>query len=152
MDIADFLLPERVNLQLTAKNKVQAVEELLSLLRGHPRVPDWEKLRKAVFERDAAPIATDNRAICIAHGRCNPLGGLVIAAGRVHPGIICPELSIPVPLFFVVGIPPALTNDYLRIMGALARMAHNASRYEGVLAAQTKQEFIDLLRENERNA
>ena len=56
MRIDEVLRASDINLALRGDDKTAVVEEVLSQLRGDDRVTNWEALRDAVIERDAAAI------------------------------------------------------------------------------------------------
>lgn len=147
--IADILLPAHVNLSLAADDKCGAVDEVIARLSGDGRVRDFERFRLAVEGRDAAAIPGSHCGICIAHGRTESVTGLVMAAGRSRAGFSCPEVSDLVHLVFVAGIPAAMKSEYLRIVGAVARICRDPDQIGRLLETDTAQDFIALLGEGE---
>lgn len=143
--IGDILQPEHVNLSLSAGNGDAAVAEVLSRLNGDPRVKDFAAFEKAVTVRNAAAISENHCGICIAHGRTESVTGVVLAAGRSDPGFSCREVADPVRLVFVAGIPAAFNSEYLRIVGAIARVCRDRSQFDRLLSAKTAEDFIALL-------
>jgi PTS system fructose-specific IIC component len=143
--IGDILQPDHVNLSLSATDKVGAVEEVLSKLNGDPRVKDFSVLRQAVLSRDAAAISENHCGICIAHGRTESVSGLVMAAGRSPAGFPCRDVPDPVRLVFVAGIPGTFNSEYLRIVGAIARICRDKHQLERLLAARDADYFVGLL-------
>jgi mannitol/fructose-specific phosphotransferase system IIA component (Ntr-type) len=145
MTIDSILHPADVNLSLRADAKTAAIEEVLGQLRGDVRVTNWEDLRKAIIERDAPAIEHEGRSICIAHGRTKAVSALTMAAGRSEHGIVCPETNLRVHLLFVVGIPVAMDSEYLRLVGAIARVCREADQMEELLAAPDGAGFVECL-------
>lgn len=145
MRIDEVLRASDINLALRGDDKTAVVEEVLSQLRGDDRVTNWEALRDAVIERDAAAIDAAGCAICIAHGRTKAVKGLVMAVGRSEQGFLCDDAKQPARLFFVAGIPAAFDAEYLRHVGSIVRICRDADRLAELLAASTGQEFVELL-------
>lgn len=143
--IGDILQPDHVNLSLSAAGKIEAVEEVLSKLNGDLRVKDFAAFRLAVISRNAAAISESHCGICIAHGRTESVSGLVMAAGRSAVGFSCREVPDPVHFVFVAGIPGAFNAEYLRIVGAIARICRDKHQLDRLLAAKTAENFIALL-------
>lgn len=143
--ISEILKPGDVKLPLHALEKAAAVDELLESLRGDERITDWDALRQAVIARDAAGIAEDGIGICIAHGRTNAVHSLVLAAGRCDRGISASEIQEPIRLFFVAAIPKALSQDYLRVLGAIARVCKSPEVRQQLLSVKEPARFIELL-------
>ncbi len=145
MTLDEILLPEDVNLALRATDKRGAIEEVLVKLNGDPRVKDWQALANAVIERDAPAIADQDCGICIAHGRVKAVTQLVMAAGRSEKGFACPGVDVPVKLIFVAGIPAAFDSEYLRVVGAIARVCRDPARRDELLDAVDGEAFVELL-------
>jgi mannitol/fructose-specific phosphotransferase system IIA component (Ntr-type) len=145
MTIDEILHPADVSLALRADAKTAAVEEVLSQLRGDTRVTNWEELRNAIIARDAPAIEHEGRCICIAHGRTKAVNDLAMAAGRSTGGIICPETKLRVQLLFVVGIPTTMSSEYLRLVGAIARVCREPEQIDELLAAPDGESFVEIL-------
>ena len=148
--IADILQPSQVNLALTAGNKGDAVQEVLAKLNGDARVGDFAALGGAVLSRNTPASAENGCGICLAHGRTDSIASLVMAAGRSPEGFACADVSEPVRLVFVAGIPAAFNAEYLRIVGAIARICRDKHQLDRLLAAKTAGQFVDLLAAGER--
>ena len=146
ISISEILLPEHINLDLHAPDSRTAVEELLFPLRGDIRISDWDALREAILERDAPAIpAGPDCALLIAHGRTNSVNSLVMAAGRSLAGFPADGIEGKIRLIFVVGIPTALSQDYLRVVGTIARLCAKPDHLEKLLATSQAAQFLALL-------
>lgn len=145
MRFEEILRPSDVALELRARDKATAVEEVLTEVRGDARVLHWEKLRTAVLERDAPALAVDGRGICIAHGRTDAVDELVVAVGRSPGGMAFPEIVEPVHLVFVAGIPSAMDSEYLRIVGAIVRVCRDRAMFDELMATTEREAFVERL-------
>lgn len=145
ISISEILEPMHVRLQLEATGEREAVDEVLGLLAEDARVGDFAALRESVRARDAAGIVENGCGICIAHGRTESVSSLAMAAGRAAAGVPARSGEGLVRLFFVVGIPSAFSSEYLRIVGALARICRDRHQLNRLLAAKTSRQFVDLL-------
>jgi len=143
--IGEVLQPEHVVLTLAATEKGTAIEEVLAKLNGDDRVKNFDLLREAVLERDAPAIAENGVGICMAHGRVEAVTSLVMAAGRLSEGFRCKDVRDPVRLVFVMGIPSAFNAEYLRIVGAIARICRDAKQLHRLLSVKDPVEFVHLL-------
>ncbi|MDD5200365.1 MAG: PTS sugar transporter subunit IIA [Terrimicrobiaceae bacterium] len=145
MTIEEILHPADVISSLRAGDKPAAIDEVLTQVRGDARVANWERLRAVIIGRDAPAIEQNGRGICIAHGRTDAVTGLVVAAGRSEAGIVFPEIKPRVHLVFVVGIPATMDSEYLRLVGAIARVCRNPNQLEQLLAANDGGSFVECL-------
>ncbi|MEI6494063.1 MAG: PTS sugar transporter subunit IIA [Verrucomicrobiota bacterium] len=147
--ISEILTPAHINLALAARDQAEGVQEVLANLNGDPRISDWDDLKQAITERNAPAISCGPCGICIAHGRTNAVQSLVMAAGRSPGGLISPNVKEPVRLVFVAGIPAAFQSEYLRVVGAIARLCNDKSLLNQLLSAKDPERFVGLLSSGE---
>jgi mannitol/fructose-specific phosphotransferase system IIA component (Ntr-type) len=147
--ISEILNSSHVNLALAARDQTEGVREVLSSLNGDPRVMDLESLGRAITGRNAPAISCGPCGICIAHGRTNAVQSLVMAAGRSVEGLSSPNIIEPVRLVFVAGIPAAFQSEYLRIVGAIARLCNDRALLDELLSVQDPEKFVGLLSSGE---
>jgi len=143
--ISDILFPAQVNLALNSKDQDAGVREVLSKLNGDPRVRNWEELSQAVITRNVPALTANGCGICIAHGRTQAVGSLVMAAGISPAGLVSPDIPDRVRLVFVAGIPLAFDSEYLRIVGAIVRLCSDEKNLEELLRVSDPARFIELL-------
>jgi nitrogen PTS system EIIA component len=147
--IADVLQADHVVLSLAADDPAGAINEVLARLEGDERVKNFTALRDAVLTQPAPAIAENGCGICIAHGRTESVGSLVMSAGRSAKGIAFPRLADPVRLVFVAGIPGAFTSEYLRIVGAIVRMCRDRRQLDRLLTTKDPERFVSFLSSGE---
>lgn len=150
ISIPSVLKSSHIDLNLPATNPASAVTTLLELLRGDPRVMKWDDFHQSVLGRDASPISSNGCGILIAHGRTNSVASLVMAAGICPPGIPhssegCP----PIHIVFVAGIPAAFNNDYLRVVGTIARLCGNSDLLATLRSSDSPTGFLSVLSQEE---
>ena len=146
LHLSKFLLPESLHLFLSSQKGDAALEEVMKLLQQDTRVSQWEELRKAILARPAFFLsANDTETIIIYHGRTQSVQDLVMAVGRSDHGIAFEGSEQPVRLIFVAGIPHALSNEYLRVIGSIARACKDTTTLEKLLSTKNSQEFIETL-------
>jgi len=147
ISIEDILRPGGIRLALNAESKEEAVGQLLDLLRTDDRVTDWEALRTSVLQRDAPALEENTCGICIAHGRTPAVKSLVMVAGRLDAGVTCPGIASPLKLVFLAAIPSAFNHEYLRVIGAIARICHDPQTLNKLLNVKDSVKFLHLLQQ-----
>jgi PTS system fructose-specific IIC component len=145
ISIRQILHPGHVNLSLSSHEMGTAVEEVLSSLSGDIRILQWNALKDAILQRNAPAIEAAGCGIIIAHGRTDAVGSLVMAVGRSNEGFSSKDTKENVRLVFVAGIPSALNNEYLRVVGTIARLCSNKELVKKLLTASTPTGFIEIL-------
>lgn len=143
--IADILHPQDIDLDLKATNQEEAINHVASLLREDDRVKDWNAFYKGLGSNQPCVAAAGGTEICIPHTRTDSVTGMVMSAGRSRKGITIKGVDTPIHFVFAIGVPVALAADYLRIIGALARIFKNPAMKETLRQAQTPESFLQLL-------
>jgi mannitol/fructose-specific phosphotransferase system IIA component (Ntr-type) len=80
------------------------------------------------------------------HARTALVDQIALAVGRSRAGIPWNDKDERARLLFVVAVPQRLVNDYLVLVGTLARITRNERQREALLAAAIPAEFIKILR------
>lgn len=136
-----------VDLRVEAGTRSGAVEHLLASLHGDERIINAEQFSQAVRARGTPAICSHRLGVCIAHGRTDAVSGLVMAAARLaHPLPIEPaEGEGHLRLVFVAGIPSALNTEYLRLVGAIARICADPEEVNRLLGVKEPGRFVEIL-------
>ncbi len=144
--LRESLLAKDIHLSLRATCHRDAVEELLSPLRGDGRVKDWKKLRTALAsDLPDAPFGGAPSPIFFHHTRSESVSDLVLVAGRSDAGVSLAGHEGRVKLVFVAAIPEALNNEYLRILGAISRVCGDDSTLAELTGTPDAVSFLKIL-------
>ncbi len=134
---ARLLDPSRVQLGLQAGSRGEAVDAAVALLRNDPRITSWETFRDAIGPKQVVDLEGCGGVI-LAHGRCPAVKEMALSAARWEsPAGAC--------LVFVFAIPAAMAEEYLRTVGALARLCREEGRLPQLLSAATPEQFASLV-------
>lgn len=148
--IPEVLLPEHVALDATAKTPEEAVHQVALALRDDERIEDWRKFYDELIGSDLAIAEPGSDfAICIPHARSDAVSEVAMSAARLATGVPSAPGGVPVRFIFVVAVPTAMNADYLRIIGALARIFRDEKVAAKLAAAEDAGSFISLLARKE---
>lgn len=143
--IADILLPEHILLDLKADTQSRAISKVADFLEDDDRVQDWDRFYKGIMTGASCIPNDSGSGLCIAHVRTNAVDSMVMAVGRSQEGVPCDNEEMRAHLVFVIGVPVALASDYLRIIGALARIFRTEKGATALRTAQTREELLQSL-------
>jgi fructose PTS system EIIBC or EIIC component len=143
--IGDILHPNQVQLDLRAVSQEEAVFQVAMLLRDSDDVTDWNGFYEGLKTRNPCIAAGQEFEICIPHARTNSVSTMVMSVGRSAHGVMIPGKPNKMHYIFVIGVPVALASDYLRIIGALARIFKNDQIESRLREAATPAEFVSIL-------
>lgn len=141
-----FFSSDSVRLTLTNQEQSAAVEDVVKLLKQDTHVTNWNEFFQAMIALSTPPLKIDQEnAVAIYHVRTNSVQDLIMAAGRSILGIRFKESDQLVRLIIVIGIPHALNQEYLRVLGSLARSLKEPALFQQLLTTESADEFIDIL-------
>ncbi|MDQ2868285.1 MAG: PTS sugar transporter subunit IIA [Verrucomicrobiota bacterium] len=142
----DLLEPRRIRLDLAAATKEEALRELIALLDKTEGVSQPTRFAEQVFTREKAGSTLAEHGIAFPHARTDLASEIALAIGRSSGGVPWNDAGERAHLIFVIAVPEKLAQDYLVVVGALARITKDAARRTALLAAKSAAEFIELLR------
>ena len=140
MSAEPLFSPARIRLGLAATDRDAALRATAELLSGDPRVGSWEEFWSSIGARQVVDLSDCSGSVMIAHGRGDSVQALALAAAR-WTGTGGDQLV------FVFAIPSAMSGEYLRKVGALARVCREPDKLAGLMAAATPEDFAALLEE-----
>src|SRR6478609_8017922 len=142
----EILDPKLVVLELKEQTAAEAILEIVERLRDNGLVHDFYKLADAVMEREGRASTNTGEGVAFPHARTDLVERLVLGIGRSKAGIPFGYSSELVHMIFLVGVPQRMVTIYLVCLGALARVVKdNDCRYK-LMAAETGEEFVELMR------
>lgn len=138
-----LIVPAHVKLDLIAGSRDEAVRDVAELLHGDQRIGSWDAFWESVGPKQIVDLKGCGCGVCLAHGRDESVGDLVLAAGRMADA-----RAAGLPRFvFVFAIPAAMAEDYLRAIGALARLCGEKKKFDVLCRAGTTTALADALQE-----
>jgi mannitol/fructose-specific phosphotransferase system IIA component (Ntr-type) len=144
--LVDLLDEKRIKMDLRATDRAGAVRELVDLLPDDGSVRDRKKLVDLVLERESASTTLAEDGVAFPHARTNLVDRIVLAIGRSQPGIPWNEKGDRAHLIFLLGVPQKLINDYLIVIGTIARTTKDDSLRTLLFHAENVGEFIATMK------
>jgi PTS system fructose-specific IIC component len=143
--LADLLLPQRIELNLQATDRAAAIRELAGLLARDGAVADAEALTRRVLDREQDNTTLVENGVAFPHARTDALEELVLATGRSVEGVSWGGPDERAHLIFLVGVPRKLLNDYLVVIGGIARAVKDDALRTLLVHAENVDDFIATL-------
>ena len=144
--LSDLLDEQQVELDLRARTRDDALQEIVDLLQTSGKVSDGEKFLAAIIARERTASTLAEHGVAFPHARTDLVKEIVLGIGRSKEGIRFTDAGKLVHLIFVIGVPKQMIQDYLVCVGALARLAKDDSVRAQLLEAKTRTELIEQLR------
>lgn len=144
--LLDILDERHIALQLKSRRQANALREIIGLLEKTGRVLQPAEFLAQVLARERVNSTLAENGVAFPHARTELVDQIALAIGRSRAGIPWNNKGERARLIFVVAVPQRLVNDYLVLVGTLARITRNEQQRQVLLAAATPAEFIEILR------
>ena len=145
--LADILDQRQVALQLRSRRRPNAIREIVSLFEKTGSVARPADFLTQVLSREEAGSTLSENGVAFPHARTELVDQIALAIGRSRAGVPWNGEGKRARLIFLLAVPQRLMNDYLVLLGTLARVTRDQQHRNALFAAATPAEFIAVLRE-----
>ena len=144
MQIVELCSPAWMTMDLQAKDKEGAIQELATLLLHSDRISSLEPYVEAVREREEQVSTGVGMGIGIPHGKSSAVVLPSIAFGRSQQGVDFDAIdNQPVYLVFLLAVPASFGDrEYMKTLARLARLLVHESFREKLMNASSKEDVL----------
>jgi PTS system nitrogen regulatory IIA component len=123
MKIADLLDVKAISTELTSRNKVEVLIEMIELLRRVQPGLDAAELLAVLIDREELGSTGIGDGIAIPHGKLKGLDRLLMAFGRKKDGIDFDSIdNRPAHLFFLLLAPESEATLHLKALARISKL------------------------------
>ncbi len=149
MKILDVLNTDAINVNLKAKDKKGILDELVAPVAENSGA-DHDKLVKVLMERERLGSTGIGGGIGIPHGKLRNLDSLVLGFGLSRQGVDFESMDgRPTHIFFLLLTPESSAGMHLKLLARISRLLKNDSLKERLMQAQTAQDVVDVIEEED---
>ena len=150
MQLNQILKIEFINANLLAKNKDEALEELVNtIIRGGLKL-NSSSIIDILKQRESLGSTGIGDGVAIPHGKISDINDIVVAFGRSDEGIVYDSLDgKPVHLFFLLLAPENFAGQHLKILAKISKMLKDANFRKKLLKAGSQSELYEIIIEQE---
>jgi fructose PTS system EIIBC or EIIC component len=150
MRITDYLTDTFVSAALHGKTKTEIIDEILRLIKESERITDFEKVRKAVFEREQIMSTGVGNGFAIPHGKTDGVTDIVAGFGITERPIEYDALdNKPVRLVFLLIGRDNMVGSHIKLLSRVSRLMNNEEFRNKLLTLRTSAEIIKAFRDEE---
>ena len=151
MRITDLLDKRSISLDGAPKNKQEALDMAIDLMKGSDKINDQEAYRKQVYKREEEGTTGIGMGIAIPHGKCNAVDRPGLAAMVIKDGVDFDSLDgEPVHLLFLIAAPDTEDNVHLEVLSRLSMLLMDPDFRTGLMEAENVDAFFKCIDEAER--
>src|SRR5690242_14984416 len=152
MRLTDLLKPQNIKIPLDAKNKTEAITELVNLLATNGEVKEAKKVLDSVLEREATRTTGIGNGLAIPHGKCTGTKDLVMAIGKPSTPIDFQAIDgRPVNIIWMLSSPPDKTGPHIHALARISRLMTIDKFRQALLLAKSAQEAFDIIVQQENS-
>ncbi len=146
MKISDLLQVQGIKLGAQAKDKMDAIDQLVALQQASGNISDVAKYKEAILAREAESTTAMGEGIAIPHAKTDAVRRPGLAAMTVKGGVNydAPD-GEPSDLFFMIAAPNTKENVHLEVLSRLATMLMDESFVADLRAAKTPADFLAVI-------
>ncbi len=142
----DLIGPERINPDMAAGGKREALQELVQLANKNCPTVNPETLLTTLWEREALGSTGLGESIAIPHGKISEIDKIEIFFGRSIKGVHFEALdNKPTHLFFLLLAPVKSAAPYLRCLSQLSRFLKSRHVCSQLLHAADVAAIVEIL-------
>lgn len=146
MKITNLMSKEAIKIHGHASNKMDAIDQMVSLMNKQGNVSDKEAYKEAVIERENLSTTGMVDGIAIPHARTTAITRAGIAAMTLPEGVDYQSMDgQPTNLIFLIGAPDNGDNVHLQVLSELSALLMDHDFCEDLKNAGTPEEFLSII-------
>ncbi len=150
MDISQYLSPDRIFLDKVFDSKEDLLKFLLEKVANDPAVVDLDEVRRDLFDREAKGGTALEDGLAVPHARTNGVRDIVMAFVRLGvPLDLGSADGGPSRFVFLILVPKEKVDEYLEVLGHIARIMKRPTVRERLIGVKTPDEVFNIFKELE---
>lgn len=146
MRITELLKKESIELGVTLHSKEEAIDKLVGLMDAGGRISDRAGYKEGILAREALGSTAIGDGIAIPHAKVEAVKEPGLAAVTVPEGVDYEAFDGSLAnLIFMIAAPAGGADVHLEALANLSMLLMNPGFKESLLAAKTKEEFLDII-------
>lgn len=146
MKLANLLMDRRINLDLKAETKDEAINELLDLIKDEGVSLDYDTVLRSIREREEVEDTAYGHGFAFPHARTDAVNEMYILVGVSKNGLQGKTIDdIPVHVICLLLTPSTIAKLYLQTLSGLATFGRMENMLEKILKIENKRDFIKLV-------
>ncbi len=151
MQITDFLKKEAIKVDMKAKNKDEALKELVDLLVGSGEVSNKRKMLAVLREREELGSTGIGQGLAIPHGKCEFVKTLCSAVGVSKSGVSFDALDGErVHVFCLLVAPDQEAGVHLKALARVASLLKDRYFRRQLQNSRTADEVFTAIKREEK--
>jgi len=148
--LSQLLDPQCIKLNLDARRKRNAIQEMVDLLSQAGKIKDSQKVQEEIIQREKMGTTGIGGGIAIPHVMMDQIHQTMMAFGRKKEGVKFDSVDEqPAYLIFLLVGPKQDARLHLKVLCRLSRFLHNPQFKKSLLEAQDEREIVRIFQHQE---
>lgn len=153
MKISDLLKKEIMIMDLSAKTKTEAIDEMIAKLKEKNMINDEDAFRKEILSREESSSTGLGDGIAMPHAKTAAVNTPCVLFAKSKDGIDFESLDgQPAFLFFMIAAEEGANNTHIETLANLSRLLLKPNFIEALKSTSTPDEVIALVESGEDEA
>jgi len=151
MKLSSKIKKSAIKLEMSAKNKEEALVELVDLLCSAYSIKEKEKVLEAIKKREEKQSTGLGMGLAVPHAKTDAVDKLYTAFGRSKEGVDfdCPS-GEKAHLFFILVSPLDVSGPHIKALAGISRMIKHKEFRDAVMSCKSESEFLEVVKEAEK--
>ena len=146
MRITDLLSKQSISLNLSANNKMSAIDELVDLVNASGNLNNKEEYKKGIIAREEQSTTGIGEGIAIPHAKTKAVKKACLAAAVSKSGVDYESFDGSLAhLFFMIAAPDGANNTHLEVLSRLSTILMDEAFRQQLMDAKSVDEFLSLI-------
>lgn len=151
MKISEILTEDVIGVKITAKDKNDAINQMIDLAEKSGKIIDVEEVKKCVFEREKLVSTGVGKGFAIPHGKTDAVSDVVASFATLKEPIDFESIdNEKVNLIFLLIGKDTLLNVHIKLLSRVSRLMNKDEFREKLLKAKTKKQLLEAFSEEEQ--
>jgi len=151
MKISEILTEDVIGVRINAKDKTDAINQMIELANKSGKIINLEEVRTCVFEREKLVSTGVGKGFAIPHGKTDAVEDVVASFATLKEPIDFESIdNEKVNLIFLLIGKDTLLNVHIKLLSRVSRLMNKDEFREKLLGAKTKKQLLDFFREEEQ--
>jgi fructose-specific phosphotransferase system IIA component len=148
--ISNLMSEDLIKLNLANNTKNEALAEMVDLLDVAGKITSKEEFYQTILAREAKSTTGVGNGVAIPHGKSGVVKEPTLVFAKSEKGIDFESFDDqPAKIFFMIAVPEGKNDEHLKVLAQLSRKLMHADFREALMAANTKEEILTVIKENE---
>ncbi|MDQ1265760.1 MAG: fructose system or component [Bacteroidota bacterium] len=152
MKVSDILTEAIIDINVSAKDKSDAINKMIDLANNSGNILDLEKVRMSVFEREKLVSTGVGKGFAIPHGKSDNIKDIVAAFATMGEPVDFDSIDgEKVKYIFLLVGKDSMLNTHIKLLSRISRLMNKDEFREKLAAAKSKAEILRLFKDEEQN-